>query len=122
MYHQTVLPFLDCDGLIETEPIAWTDEEVVALRDALLVDAIRSLFDSRQTEAYRQEILAWMLSDAVGAFTYRVCCRDAGVDPDALRETLQARMARSRAERSTAMIGDTCERGDDSFPWRSPVT
>jgi len=74
------------------EPIArgppWTDEAIARLRQGLLEDALRQLARPRTADRDRQALLAWVLSDAIHPFSFRICATASGCDADALRDNL----------------------------------
>jgi len=74
------------------EPIArgppWTDEAIARLRQGLLEDALRQLARPRTPDRDRQTLLAWVLSDAIHPFSFRICAMASGCDADALRDNL----------------------------------
>ena len=71
------------------EPIArgppWTDEAIARLRQRLLDDALIRLSRPRTPDRDRQALLAWVLSDAIHPFSFRVCAVASGCDADVLR-------------------------------------
>ena len=75
-----------------TDPIArgppWTDEAIARLRQGLLEDALRQLARPRTPDRDRQALLAWVLSDVIHPFSFRICATASGCDEDALRANL----------------------------------
>lgn len=63
----------------------WTDEAVARLRQGLLDDALKRLSRRRTLNQDREAMLAWVLSDAVHPFSFRVCAVASGYDADVLR-------------------------------------
>lgn len=51
----------------------WTDNEILALREGMLIDRIRTLLDFRNGLETRSEIWRWIHSDEVAPFSFRVC-------------------------------------------------
>jgi hypothetical protein len=74
------------------EPIArgppWADEAIARLRQGLLEDALKQLARPRTPDRDRQALLAWVLSDAIHPFSFRVCAEASACDADALRDNL----------------------------------
>jgi len=64
----------------------WTDEAVARLRQRLLDDALQRLSRGRTTNEKRRALMAWVLSDAIHPFSFRVCAAASGYDADALRD------------------------------------
>jgi hypothetical protein len=64
----------------------WTDEAVARLRQSLLDDALKRLSRRRTPTQDRQALMAWVLSDAIYPFSFRVCAAASGYDADALRD------------------------------------
>ena len=64
----------------------WTNEDVARLRRRLLEDALQRLSQRRTTAEHRRALMAWVLSDAIDPFSFRVCASASGYDADALRD------------------------------------
>ena len=64
----------------------WTDEAVARLRRRLLDDALQRVSRRRTTSENRRVLMAWVLSDAIDPFSFRVCAAASGYDADALRD------------------------------------
>ena len=78
---------------------SWTDEAVARLRRRLLDDALQRLSRGRRPTQDRQALMAWVLSDAIHPFSFRVCAAASGYDADALRNGV-LRLLRSDADSS----------------------
>ena len=52
---------------------AWTDQEILALREGVLIDRLRTLLDLRNGLATRREAWEWLNSDDVEPFSFRIC-------------------------------------------------
>ena len=65
---------------------SWTDAAVARLRRSLLDDALQRLSRRRTTSENRRALMAWVLSDAIDPFSFRVCAAASGYDADALRD------------------------------------
>ncbi len=85
---------------------SWTDEAVARLRRRLLEDALQRLSQRRTTGEPRRALMAWVLSDAIDPFSFRVCASASGCDADALRDGV-LRLLRSDIDSS---IRDTARR------------
>jgi len=64
----------------------WTDEEVARLRRRLLENALQRLSQRQITGEHRRALMAWVLSDAIHPFSFRICAAASGYDADALRD------------------------------------
>tara|TARA_R110001583_G_scaffold42134_12_gene134004 strand:- start:1701 stop:2183 length:483 start_codon:yes stop_codon:yes gene_type:complete len=51
----------------------WTDNEILALREGMLLDRIRTLLDFRNGLETRLEIWEWIHSDEIAPFSFRPC-------------------------------------------------
>lgn len=92
---QPQLP-MSCDGFESL--FSWSDEEVEKARVGLLWASIQDVCDQRTNRATRDEVWAWIRSDEIHPFSYRVCVAawDPRVDPDTLRDYI-AQMAETGA-------------------------
>lgn len=64
----------------------WTDEDIEKLREGILMEALHSLTDGRQSEASKAETIEWLKSDDIAPFSFVVCCRSEGLIPSRVRE------------------------------------
>lgn len=71
----------------------WTDEQLCAFRDGVLVAQLRLLNDERTTPQLRAELIEWIAapkrSDAelkYAPLSFQACCLSAGVDFEEMRE------------------------------------
>ena len=64
----------------------WTDAAVARLRQRLLEDALGRLSRRQTTSENRRALMAWVLSDAIHPFSFRVCAAASGYDAEALRD------------------------------------
>ncbi len=69
----------------------WTDTEIAQLCEGLLYSAIHQLCDRRTVADTREELWAWVDSDAWCPFSFRVCVQilERGIDPDELRVAIR---------------------------------
>lgn len=79
---------------------AWTDEEILALQDGMLVDQLRLLADERTTAALRADLIAWIAAPMRNLeqlkhapFSFQACCAACGVDFEEMRERTLAMFA-----------------------------
>lgn len=85
------------------EEYVWAEEDIETLREGVLSDALRTILDDRNGEALRSEIWEWIYSDEPLPFSFNVCARTAGVDPEELRATFERMVARlGKAAREAA--------------------
>ena len=75
------------NGAIARGP-PWTNEDVARLRRRLLEDALQRLSQRRTTSENHRALMAWVQSDAIHPFSFRVCAAASGYDADALRDGL----------------------------------
>lgn len=71
----------------------WTDEQLCAFRDGVLVAQLRLLNDERTTPRLRAELIAWIAAPKRSAtelkyapLSFQACCLSAGVDFEEMRE------------------------------------
>ncbi len=83
----------------EADIVSWSEEDKDALREAVLLDALDSLLDKRNSLKTRTELWDWILTDS-GPFSFDACARAVGVDPHALRVTF------SRLVEREAILGN----------------
>lgn len=86
----------DIRGGFAQEDTQWSDADVQALRRGILIRAIEALDNSRLGTPARSELLDWIGRDGIAPFSFTACCLAEGVDPDALRDLLVARVCRDR--------------------------
>lgn len=72
----------------DNDPRSWTLGEVESLHRSLLERSIEVLADTRSYQHSVQEILDWVSSTSVEGFSFEVCCRLSGYDPEEMREQL----------------------------------
>jgi hypothetical protein len=71
----------------------WTDPQLCAFRDGVLVAQLRLLNDERTTPRLRAELIAWIAAPKRSAaelkyapLSFQACCLSAGVDFEEMRE------------------------------------
>lgn len=71
----------------------WTDQQLCALRDGVLVAQLRLLGDERTTPALRADLIAWIAAPKrreaelkKAPLSFQACCLSAGVDFEEMRE------------------------------------
>ena len=73
----------------------WSVQEIASLREAVLMDALRTVLGFRGRSVWRGEAWAWMEADDVHPFSFRVCAESVGADPDDLRVSFARLVERS---------------------------
>ncbi len=89
---RTEQPSLDLPypaGWLEEQGLIFTDQEIKALRETILIDALQSAVDGRCSRNVRNEMREWIEDDSIAPFSFRVCAIERGADPDKLRATYQ---------------------------------
>jgi len=76
----------------------WTDEDVEKLREGILMDALRSLRDGRQSKESRQETIEWIMSDDIAPFSFVICCQSQGLMPERVRDGVNAILQKERVQ------------------------
>jgi hypothetical protein len=71
----------------------WTEAAVGQLRRGLLDDALTRLARARTFDRNRRALMAWVLSDAIHPFSFRVCALASGYDADTLSEGVLCQQA-----------------------------
>lgn len=71
----------------------WSDQQMCALRDGVLVAHLRLLGDERTTPALRADLIAWIAAPKrheaelqYAPLSFQACCLSAGVDFEEMRE------------------------------------
>lgn len=82
----------------------WTEQEVLALHEGLLLHMLHLVKDSRTRPASRQRIMKWLqqnpdpVRNALETpFSFQSCCIAAGVDPETMLENIVNHVKRDRA-------------------------
>ena len=73
----------------DEEFLVMTDQEILALREELLVRSLRACVDGRVSRAQKEEWIQWISSNEVAPFSFVVCAIESGVDPLSLRDTFR---------------------------------
>ncbi len=75
----------------------WSEEDILRLHGLLLEKSLHDLFDSRASVITRVEILEWIKlpRDGANAFSYWICCRLFGFDPEEIRDRVLKRYSQS---------------------------
>ena len=87
---QPGLPYTEPE-MQEEPPVVWSAMDLYELRAGVLKEALRDLLDGRAGKTTRQERAEWVDSNEEQPFSFTVCCRSQGLDPDVLRENLRPR-------------------------------
>lgn len=92
---------------LQIELDLWRDDEIIDLHEFLLDHSLHTLGDGRASQASVAEVWTW-IGTAPSApprlFSFHLCCRLAGLNPDELREHL-IDLARRGRIRSAATVG-----------------
>ncbi|KAA0576202.1 hypothetical protein FZ983_24425 [Azospirillum sp. B21] len=75
-------PVAPADWLLD---IAWTDQDLVALCETILLETMAAAVDGRSCQRTRAEAWEWIDSDGEKPFGFRICAKALGADPDELR-------------------------------------
>lgn len=78
-------------------PVSWSDRDADELREVLLQQTLLTIQDGRSAAETIEECWAWLTSDREGGFSFVTCAREAGCDPNELRDVFEAHMRRLRA-------------------------
>lgn len=99
-------------GVSEDYVPEWSDQDILALQEGVLLDAVKTVLWPREAESWK-ETKDWIADDRIHPFAFRVCCAAIPVDdPDELRETLVEYAGLTRQERTTSDL-KTLEDSDD---------
>ena len=81
----------------------WTEKDVQAVREGLLDETLHEIVDGRAGKKSAQDHWEWVMSDSNHPFSFRVCAKAAGCDPDELRSgfvSFVRRLEKSAAQRA----------------------
>ena len=89
----------------QTELDLWSDDALITLHEVLLDHSLHTLGDGRASQASVADVWAWL--EAVPTvpprlFSFHLCCRLAGLDPDTLCEHLTDLARRGRIRSAAA--------------------
>ncbi|MFO1432573.1 MAG: hypothetical protein U1F76_20970 [Candidatus Competibacteraceae bacterium] len=89
----------------------WSDDALLTLHEVLLDHSLHTLGDGRASPSSVADVWAWL--EAVPTvpprlFSFHLCCRLAGLDPDTLHEHLTDLARRGRIRSAAAAISGTC--------------
>ena len=96
---------------LQIELDLWRDDEIIDLHEFLLDHSLHTLGDGRASQASVADVWAWLgaaPTQPPRLFSFHLCCRLAGLNPDELREHL-IDLARRGRIRSAATAG-SCTR------------
>ena len=95
----------------QTELDLWSDDALITLHEVLLSHSLHTLGDGRASQASVAEVWTW-IGTAPSApprlFSFHLCCRLAGLNPDELREHLIDLARRGRIR--SAVTAASCTR------------
>jgi hypothetical protein len=94
----------------QTELDLWSDDALVTLHEVLLEHSLHTLGDGRASQVSVADVWAWL--EAVPPvpprlFSFHLCCRLAGLNPDDLREQLIDLARRGRIRSAAAAVSGT---------------
>lgn len=93
---QLELPlFVATAGADAEDILDWSAAEVASLREAVLMDALRTILGFRGRSVWRDEAWEWIEDARVHPFSFRVCAETVGADPDDLRVSFARLVERS---------------------------
>ncbi|KAA1053899.1 hypothetical protein [Azospirillum argentinense] len=72
----------------------WTDQDLLALCETILVETMMSAVDGRSCDRTRAEAWKWIDSDDEQPFGFRICGTALGADPDELRSMFRQQATR----------------------------
>lgn len=72
----------------ELGPVVWTDDDIDVLREKLLFEACSVFLDNRAALSTQKDRWAWVMSEVLSPFSFKVCISAAGVDCERFRESL----------------------------------
>ncbi|GAA4649259.1 hypothetical protein GCM10023116_15330 [Kistimonas scapharcae] len=67
----------------------WGDSDILAMREALLLDSLRVFLDARTGRDTKEDVAGWMMSDDMHPFCFTLCCESCLVCPQELREKVK---------------------------------
>jgi len=88
---------------LQIELDLWTDDELIDLHEFLLDHSLPTLGDGRASQASVAEVWAWLgaaPTQPPRLFSFHLCCRLAGLNPDTLYEHLTDLARRGRLRRT----------------------
>lgn len=93
---QLELPlFVATAGADVEKLLEWSEAEIASLREAILMDALRTILGFRGRSVWREEAWEWIEDGRVHPFSFRVCAEAVGADPDDLRVSFARLVERS---------------------------
>lgn len=87
----------------QTELDLWSDDALITLHEVLLSHSLHTLGDGRASQASVTDVWAWLEAAPTvppRLFSFHLCCRLAGLDPDTLHEHLIDLARRGRLRRT----------------------
>ena len=77
------------EDYISTERLEWSLDDVINLKESLLMTSLHQMKDKKSAFDTRVDIRAWMESTDNGGFSFNECCAVCGVEPEELRDELE---------------------------------
>lgn len=80
-------------GLPEDEMLNWTDSDIYAIHEAMLIQTLHSLKDTRIGEERFDQVINWIAEPLLAKedpepFSFAACCACTGVDAETMQESL----------------------------------
>jgi hypothetical protein len=79
------------------EGFDWSDEDLVVMREGVLVSALTSLASGHTGSASRQESMEWLDSEELEPFSFNICALATGRDPEILRSAIHRALEEKNA-------------------------
>lgn len=70
------------------EVFEWSDEDLVVMREGVLVSALTSLAKGYMKASARRELMEWLDSEELEPFSFNICALATGRDPEILRSAI----------------------------------
>jgi hypothetical protein len=89
----------------------WSDDALITLHEVLLDHSLHTLGDGRASPASVADVWDWIKAVPTvppRLFSFHLCCRLAGLDPDTLHEHLIDLARRGRIRSAAAAVSCTC--------------
>lgn len=80
-------------GLPEDEMLNWTESDVYAIHESMLIHGLHALKDSRLSDRQFEQIIGWIAEPLLAMedpepFSFAACCLCTGVDAETMQDTL----------------------------------
>ncbi|MHB8697767.1 MAG: hypothetical protein ACYC9J_06985 [Sulfuricaulis sp.] len=80
-------------GLPEDEMLNWTESDVYAIHESMLIQSLHALKDTRLGEKQFEQIIGWIAEPLLAVedpepFSFAACCLCTGVDAEMMQDSL----------------------------------